>query len=473
MTKAFKVWWICFLLGHATIILAQDTLVIADDKLVINDIHIQGNKVTREHVIHRELLFSVGDTVLKMELLPFLQRSKDNLLNLALFNFVHFGVTHLGENRIDVNLEVIERWYIWPVPILEYADRNFSTFIKNGDWDKINYGLWLKWSNFTGRNDLLTGKIRLGYIKEYSLAYSFPNLGKNQQHGVSAGFNLNQQNEVYITTRHNKPVEYRPSEKPAQVRFNSFAKYTYRRKYFTTHSLEVQYYDYQVTDSVAIVNPNYLGEGSDRLNYFVMTYNFNHDIRDSKVYPLEGFNVKIRAEQIGLGLIEDFAYPSFRLTGVLMYHQKLANRFYFYNASKVRYSTEKRMPHLLNQGLGYREYLTGYEDYVIDGSDYVISKYNLKFQVIKPSSFTLPFLGMKQFNKVHYALYFNAFADAGYVNNTFPDPTNTMVNNWQFSAGVGFDFVTYYDLVFRIDYAINRYKEHGFFIHVETPFARW
>jgi outer membrane protein assembly factor BamA len=473
MTKAFKVWWICVLLGHATIILAQDTLFIADDKLVINDILIQGNKVTREDVITRELLFSVGDTVLKMELLPFLQRSKDNLLNLALFNFVHFRVTHLEENRIDVNVEVIERWYIWPVPILEYADRNFSTFIKNRDWDKINYGLWLRWSNFTGRNDLLTGKIRLGYIKEYSLAYSFPNLGKNQQHGVSAGFNMNQQNEVYIATRHNKPVEYRPLDKPAQVRLNSFAKYTYRRKYFTTHTLELQYYDYQVTDSVAIVNSNYLGEGSDRLNYFVATYNFNYDIRDSKVYPLEGFNIKIRAEQIGLGLIENFAYPSFRLTGVLMYHQKLANRFYFYNASKVRYSTKKRLPHLLNQGLGYREYLSGYEDYVIDGTDYVISKYNLKFQAIKPSSFTLPLLGMKQFNKVHYALYFNAFVDAGYVNNTFPDPTNTMVNNWQFSAGVGFDFVTYYDLVFRVDYAINRYKEHGFFIHVETPFARW
>jgi outer membrane protein assembly factor BamA len=467
------VWWICFLLGHATIILAQDTLVIADDKLVINDIHIQGNKVTREHVILREIIFSVGDTVLKMDLLPFLQRSKDNLLNLALFNFVHFGVTHLGENRIDVDLEVIERWYIWPVPILEYADRNFSTFLKNRDWDKINYGIWLKWSNFTGRNDLLTGKIRLGYIKEYALSYSYPNLGKSQQHGVSAGFNMNQQNEVYIATRHNKPVEYRPSEKPAQVRLNSFAKYTYRRKYFTTHSLELQYYDYQVTDSVAIVNPNYLGAGNERLNYFVVTYNFNHDIRDSKVYPLEGFNVKIRAEQIGLGLVEDFAYPSFRLTGVLMYHQKLANRLYFNNASKVRYSTEKNMPYLLNRGLGYREYLTGYEDYVMDGTDYVISKYNLKFQVIKPSSFTIPLLGMKQFNKVHYALYFNAFADAGYVNNIFPDPTNTMVNNWQFSAGVGFDFVTYYDLVFRVDYAINRYKEHGFFIHVETPFARW
>jgi len=473
MTKALKVLMVSILLGHATNIMAQEPLVLADDKLVISEIHIQGNKVTREHVILRELIFSAGDTVLKMELLPSIQRSKDNLLNLALFNFVNFGITHLGENRIDVNLEVIERWYIWPIPILEYADRNFSTFIQNRDWEKINYGVSLKWNNFTGRNDLLSAKIRLGYIKQYALAYSFPNLGKNQRHGVSSGFNINQQNEVYIATRHNQPVEYRPPDVPAQVRFNAFAEYTYRRKYFTTHSLNLQYFDYQVTDSVAIVNPNYLGGGNDRLNYFVLAYNFNYDIRDSKIYPLEGFNVKIRAEQIGLGLIEDYAYPTFRLTGVLMYHLKLANRLYFNNASKFRYSTEKNMPHLLNQGLGYREYLSGYEAYVIDGSDYVISKYYLKLEVIKPNSFTIPFLGIKQFNKVHYALYFNVFADAGYVNSTFPDPTNTMVNTWQFSAGAGFDFVTYYDLVLGINYAINRYGEHGFFIHVETPFARW
>jgi hypothetical protein len=146
---------------------------------------------------------------------------------------------------------------------------------------------------------------------------------------------------------------------------------------------------------------------------------------------------------------------------------------YFYNASKFKVATEKHVPHILNQGLGYREYLTGYEDYVMDGTDYVITKYNLKIQVIKPSSYTLPFLKAKQFNKIHYALYFNVFADAGYVNNVFPAPTNTMVNTWQFSAGAGIDLVTYYDLVFRVDYAINRYGEHGFFIHVETPFARW
>ncbi len=473
MAKAIKMLLVCFLLGHATEFLAQETLGLADDKLLVHDILISGNDVTHKDVILRELVLSKGDTVLKMELLPALQRSKENLLNLALFNFVYIGVKHLENNQIDFIISLTERWYIWPVPILEYADRNFSTFIKNRDWDKINYGAWLKWNNFRGRNELLTGKIRQGYVKEYSLAYTKPNLGKNQTHGISAGFNINHQNEVYIATVRNRPVEYKPEDRPAQIRFNAFTKYTYRRKYYTKHSLRFEYYDYLVSDSVAVLNTNYLGGGDDRRNYFMCSYIFDYDIRDSKIYPLEGFHVTIKAEQIGLGIIEHFDYSTFRLTGVMMFHQKLANRLYLHNATKGRYSSEKVTPHFLNKALGYNEYLSGYEPYVIDGSDYVISMYNLKFQVVKPKTYTIPFIGMEQFNKIHYALYFNVFTDAGYVNSVFPDPTNTMVNTWQFSAGAGIDLVTYYDQVFRIDYVINRYGEHGFFFHVETPFSRW
>ncbi len=80
---------------------------------------------------------------------------------------------------------------------------------------------------------------------------------------------------------------------------------------------------------------------------------------------------------------------------------------------------------------------------------------------------------MKQFNKIHYAVYLNGFADMGYVNNEFPGPTNTMVNRLQFSGGIGLDLVTYYDQVLRIDFAINRYGEYGFFFHLNTPFYKW
>ena len=473
MTKAIHIFMVSLLLGHALESLAQESFTIDDDKLIVNEVLIKGNKVTKDQIILRELVFEIGDTILKMDLLPFIQRSKENLLNLALFNFVSFDVSHSPGNRITIHIDVTERWYIWPVPILEYADRNFSEFVKNREWDKINYGAWLKWNNFRGRNDLLTAKIRLGYIKQYALAYSIPNLGKRQRHGLSTGFNVNQQDEIIIASVHNKPEEYKPQEAPAMTRLNSFLAYQYRRKHYGRHVMRLEYYDYRVSDSVAIENPNFLGGGNSRLNYFFLSYEFNYDIRDSQVYPLEGFRVSIKAQQVGLGIISDFEYPTIRLTGLLMFHQKLHNRIYFYNTTKGRVSSEKYMPYILNRALGYNENLSGYEPYVMDGSDYFISKYNLKFQLVKPTTYTIPFIGMKQFNKIHYAFYFNLFADVGYVNNLFPDPTNTMLNNWQYSVGGGLDFVTYYDQVFRIDFALNRYGEYGFFFHIETPFSRW
>jgi len=479
MTKAINILLVCLLLGHALDSFAQEPLIIEDDKLIVNEVLIQGNRVTKEHIILRELVFVIGDTIKKMELLSAIQRSKENLLNLALFNFVQFDVSHSPGSLITIHIEVTERWYIWPVPILEYADRNFNEFIKNKDWDKINYGVWLKWNNFRGRNELLTAKIRLGYVKEYALTYTMPNLGKNQRHGVSTGFNMSQQDEVIIATVHNNPEEYKPQEAPAITKYQAIVTYRFRRKLYGVHAARFGYFDHLIADSVAIVNPNYLGGGDTRSNYFTLSYIFTYDIRDSKVYPLEGFKVDLEVTQLGLGIIPDFGYPTTRMTGLLMYHLKLANRLYFYNTAKGRIASEGRaaseiyMPYILNRALGYSENLSGYEPYVMDGSDYFISKYNIKIQVIKPTTYTLPLIKMKQFNKIHYALYFNLFADVGYVHNVFPDPTNTMVNNWQYSVGVGIDLVTYYDQVFRVDFAINRYGEYGFFFHIETPFNRW
>ena len=461
------------MLLNALHVRAQDPGMIPDDRLLIEEIVIEGNRVTRDHIITRELTFHVGDTLRKMDMLPAFERSRENLLNIALFNFVYFDVDHLPQNRIIVKISVVERWYIWPVPILEYAERNFSEFITNKEWDKIVYGAWLKWNNFRGRNELLTAKVRLGYVNEFALSYSKPNLDRKQRHGLNVGFSYNQQNEVIISTANNKPVEYRPQERPAQREIGAFLNYSYRRKLYTTHFLRLYYHDYSVADSVSIVNTNYLGAGRTRLNYFTLSYHFEHDVRDSKVYPLEGFAVRINVEKMGLGLIPEFPYPGFSLTGAFMFHHQLTNRLYFYNATKARYRQEKYLPYALNPALGYREFMSGYESYVIDGSDYFITKYNLKLQVLKPTTWTIPRIGMEQVNKIYYALYLNVFADAGYVNNLFPAPTNTMVNTWQFSTGIGVDLVTYYDQVIRVDFAINRYGEYGFFFHLETPFSRW
>ncbi len=149
----------------------QDHDGIPNTKLVIKDIVIEGNTVTKEKIIIRELVFLKGDTINKIDMLPAFDRSQKNLKNLSIFNFVSFDAKHYPNNRIDVIITVTERWYIWPTPIFEIADRNFSAFLEDLDWSHTNYGMWLKWNNFRGRNELLSAKFRLGYKEQYLLQY--------------------------------------------------------------------------------------------------------------------------------------------------------------------------------------------------------------------------------------------------------------------------------------------------------------
>jgi len=59
-----------FLLGHVQTTYGQDPLNIIDDKLIIEDVLIQGNRITKESIILRELVFSIGDTILMPPIFP-------------------------------------------------------------------------------------------------------------------------------------------------------------------------------------------------------------------------------------------------------------------------------------------------------------------------------------------------------------------------------------------------------------------
>ena len=462
---------------------------ISESRLVIRDIIVEGNKVTKEKIILRELVFSQGDTIEKMELLPSFERSRENLLNLSIFNFVSLDAKHHPENRIDIIVSITERWYIWPTPIFEFADRNFSSFLEDFDWSHINYGMWLKWNNFRGRNETLSAKIRLGYKEQYLLEYAKPNIGRNQNHKIAFAYSFMRQHRVNYRTDYNKPVHYKKFPEYALNLGDASFAYTYRQGHYTKHKFRVHYVRDWLGDSVSVLNPNYFGDSGDTMKLFKFDYVLNHDVRDSKVYPLEGHAFKVKGQRFGFGLIEDYPYGNWVLEGSSFYHLKLTNRIYAANVSRFSISSNKEVPHVQQKALGYSVYMTGYEPFVIDGTDFFITKFIGKYQLLKPTSFQLPLIKAKQFNKVHLAIYLNVMADVGYVNNEFPDisGTNYMDNTLQYSTGIGLDFVTYYDKVFRIEYAFNRYAFdkanrpagfegadfRGFFFHLETPFYRW
>ena len=77
------------------------------------------------------------------------------------------------------------------------------------------------------------------------------------------------------------------------------------------------------------------------------------------------------------------------------------------------------------------------------------------------------FIPTEKFSKLHYAVYLNIFADAGYVSGTGQNEIyhNMLPDSFLRGIGAGIDIVTYYDKVIRLEYSVNGWGESGIFIH--------
>ena len=443
-----------------------------DTLYIISDIQISGNRITHESVIIRELTFNTGDTISLLNIAGVMQRSRDNIMNTSLFNFVTVDYSS-KDTYVTVFITVTERWYIWPVPIFEHAERNLGAFIKNPNWDRINYGLALNWANFRGRKETMYFKARLGYKEQFSIIYNKPNFGSDQNFGFTAMINKFRMHEVNITTINNKPVYLKNENQYLMEDFGSSVTLSYRNYLYFQHFISLNYSHITYRDSASHID--FLGKPfQQKSNFFTLEYILEYDIRDSKYYPLEGEYFRINLKQRGLGLIAD--YDENR-TSVLLngtYHKKWSDRLFHNQAIRIYLSGDRPDPAFYKAGIGYVAYMRGYELNTVDATSFGVLSNNLKYCVMHEKAFTLPVIPWPQFNKSYLSVYANLFVDAGYSRYKQPDSNfNTLRNQLLYSLGVGIDFVTYYDQVLRLETSVNKEGVVGFFIHTEVPFSRW
>ena len=431
---------------------------------IIDKINISGNKITKEKIILKELTFNLGDTIPIIKIDSLCNKSEENLMNTSLFNFVTVNY-EINNNTVKINIKLVEQWYIWPIPIFEHADRNLSSFFHNGDWSRINYGAFLAIYNFRGRKEILKFKIRFGYKEQYGFMYSKPNLDKKQKHGLSIESSYFRQHEVAYITQNNKLVFYRNDNKFVKTSYRVTLGYQYRQTLYTYHKIVLQYNNITITDSVKLKNPEYLGDSLTTTQHLSLNYGFTHDKRNYIYYPTRGYYFHTSLSYKGFIFKEtDVAY----VKGDFNWYQPIINRLFFGQDISCKISNKYEQPYYLIEGLGYADFVRGYEYYVIDGNNNFLLKNNLRYNLLKRKDFKMGFIPWEQFNKSYISIYLNTFFDIGYVYNPFEptNTTNTMVNSWQYSGGIGIDFVTYYDTVFRIEYSINKFGESGFFIHL-------
>lgn len=469
----------------------QDTLMVTQDTTRQNDIYIRslsltGNKVTKDKIIDRELAFKENDTISAQDLSKVVSQSHQNLMNTSLFNFVTFDTTRIdGTDSMDVNVDFIERWYIWPVPLFEFADRNLSEWLRKKDWSRLNYGFNLTWDNFRGRREKVLVYALFGYDEKYRLNYQIPFINKKQTLGLGFGVGYNRNHEISYNSNDNKEVYFKTEDYYAKKEFYAQTEVFYRKGIHNKHWGKVSYTDSKVHDSVILLNPDYYYGTPPENKFFTLFYQFRSDFRDYQAYPLTGYYFDAEIEKKGIGIFTDPTVNSLSLRTNIRKYINLKGRFYWATGLTLKSAPLWDQPYYYLQGLGYgRDYVRGYEFYVMDGQHYGILKNNFKFALIPTRVLKFNFIKTDKFNTLPIAFYLNAHFDLGYaVDNRDNVPatllpssgnemipfTNPLANRILTGYGVGIDFVSYYDFVFRLEYSVNHRGEGGFYISLLPP----
>ncbi len=442
-----------------------DTLVVIDDLVFVN------NKVTAHKIMTREISFRPGDTLGVNELKSKIEQSRKNLMNTSLFNFVELkdsvvGVGVLERHRIEYH--VIERWYIWPLPIFQLAERNLNTWLETKDFSRINYGMFLTWENFRGRRENLKILLQFGYDQKLGFSYSIPYIDKKQTIGLDFGFSQTRNHEADYNTVDNKVVRVKLADALAHREYKAFLMLTRRPSIYQTHSLELSYNDHIFADTIFELNPDFYLGTSHRAQFFKLSYFFKNDHRDFKTFPLQGYYVDLLLEKHGLGVFSGNAIDLLEAKVNARKYWKLHRRIFFAAGITARVGNYDQLPYFLKQGIGYgRDFVRGYEYYVVDGINYGILKTEFKFAIVPQQVTVIKFIPTEKFNKIPWAIYMSLHSDAGYAPGK-GDFNNDLQNKLLLGYGVGLNLVTYYDMVFRIDYSFNQLGQSGWFIHFMT-----
>jgi outer membrane protein assembly factor BamA len=434
------------------------------DSLSIDRIFIIGNKRTKERIIRRELDFTDDDRIPTEGLKERIKKNEEKLTNTSLFQAVKISLVELNNERVDVIIRLVERWYIFPIPVLELADRNFNDWWKNqnADFSRIEWGLKLYLYNMRGRNETLRLQGQFGFTKRFKISYEFPYIDKKQQFGLGFMFDYKQNKNTYYRTVDNILV-FLDSDHWLREQYIGDVTSSYRKGFYSTHKFGASYYNTEANDTIVELNPNYFGEeGKTRQRFFSLYYSFVNDKRDIAAYPLHGSYFVGSISKNGLGIYDDI--NNIQLSALYYKYIDIGKHFYLTGNVGGQYLTPTNQPYNVYNRMGIGRFtLRGYELYVIEGPLFLQNQWTFRkllFKIDKNLSSAIP---IRQLSQFYLALYAKTYFDLGYIEGYPNNELNKrLTDQLLYSGGFGVDLVTVYDIVLRFEYTFNKQSESGF-----------
>jgi outer membrane protein assembly factor BamA len=436
----------------------------------IEEISFVGHKRTRTSIVSREIDLKPGQIWRGDSLKLQLQLDKNKLFNTLLFVTVESRIQVDSLQGIKVTFLLKERWYTFPVPILEFADRNINEWWsdRNRDLRRIDYGIRFVQYNFTGRNDELRLVAQGGFTQKYEAYYRLPYLDRKQKNGLAAVASYSTNKNVAYATGDNKLLFTGNLDEVIRSRFYSGLQFTHRQKYYAFHRVELRYHQNWIDDTLAVLNANYLGDGRQKQQYLALAVSFVSDRRDIAPYPLQGYYTQVKVEGLGLGMSSEVSLYS--LAAEYSLYKPINEHWFWAGKLEGKASTPYRQAYLLQRGLGYgQDFVRGFERQVVDGQQFIFKRQSLRYRMLNKTIKWRENMPIEQFRTMPVAMFLKFFTDAGYVWDMMRQPGNTpLADTILLSAGVGLDLVTYYDMVFRLEYSVNSLGRTGIYFHFSS-----
>lgn len=437
-------------------------------KTIISSITITGNKKTKDVIILREITFAEGDTIPTETLVQEFDRSKTNLLKLSLFNYVTFTATEIETGFAAVNINVEERWYVWPAFSITPHNGNLNQWLRDPDIHKVDVCFGVKKYNFRGRREILSFNFRRGFNNISQIGYSNIAVDKKYRHLFAVYLSFKTQKDVLVRTTDGEG-DFQRFENNAFKEIRPELIYQFRQNINTSHFLSVAYNDVSICDSLVALNPEYLGDGAKHIRNLTTAYRFRIDNRNSSYYPLLGSFYEVTFKRTG------YLSASPSVLGAeadVRHYFQLSDRFYF--AAQAFLATyTNNTPFYMRPNLGSKPNIVeGYEHNLIYGDALSFIKTSYKFELIPTRIIHIKRVNIPKFNKIHFAAYLHLFANCAYVEDhcdtdSLKNPYN---NTFLGSLGIGLDLVTYYDKVLTLFATRNMQDNYYFGVGIKSFF---
>ncbi|MFC2114381.1 POTRA domain-containing protein [Bacteroidota bacterium] len=438
----------------------------SSDSIEVGEIIILGNSKTKPHIILRELSFKQGDHVRKVALDSFIEVNKNNVFNLHLFLDVNIITQQATDQKLNFIIEVKERFYTIPSLIVELADRSFNEwwFIYKHKLNRVEYGVLLTQQNCRGRNETFTMLLQSGFSQRVFFSYEIPWLAKNEYLGLFASAQMLRNREFVYGTDQNNQLSFYRDDNFVRHRYKAETELKYRKKIHNSHRLNLSYNQDWVADTIMILNPDYLCGNKSKQYFLQLDYMFESNKTDIHFYPQSGHYFAASISKLGLGFQQDM--NQLDILSEFDFYRNINKKVYWASLLRAAYSFNSDPSFINAPDFGFNGiYVRTFEYYLVKGSMYFLNRNDLKLKLFS-KTIQLEKLPMPKFNRIPFDLYAKLFIDEGYVYDDWLQTTNRLQNKWQLGYGVGLDLVTYYDLVFRIEYGFNNFGDKQLFLHI-------